>query len=204
MLRIRDLHKSFGSVKVIDNFNKDFDSGHIYLLTGCNGSGKTTLLKIIKGSLQLDKGEINIALEPRDHKITYVDSNSRSFLHRLSVKENLFYFMALDKKNRDLEKIRFFLSVFEQENLLDRNFALLSAGQMQIIAIIRGLLEDPRILILDEATSALDNSTEELIMESIKDFDPQITILVIAHRLNTLKYCNKIFELNDGILLRKA
>ena len=99
MLQILDLHKSFGSVKVIKNFNKDFDSGHIYLLTGSNGSGKTTLLKIIRGLVKEDRGEIRIQRSSSD-KLTfsYVDANNRSLLHRLSVKENLRYFMALNPR----------------------------------------------------------------------------------------------------------
>ena len=72
------------------------------------------------------------------------------------------------------------------------------------IGIARALYKESEFILLDEATSALDSTTEGLIMESIKDFNPQITILVIAHRTNTLKYCNKIFELNNGVLLKKG
>ncbi len=123
MLQISDLHKSFGSVKVINNFNKDFVSGSIYLLTGPNGSGKTTLLKIIKGLVKEDRGEIRVQRScPDKLTFSYVDANNRSFLHRLSVKENLRYFMALNKNDRVLEKIYQFADIFNASELLDEVF----------------------------------------------------------------------------------
>ena len=76
----------------------------------------------------------------------------------------------------------------------------LSGGQRQRIGIARALYHDPHVLILDEATSALDNVTEEIIMDAMHNLGDEMTIILIAHRLNTTKNCDKIFLLENGEL----
>ena len=79
----------------------------------------------------------------------------------------------------------------------------LSGGQKQRIAIARALYKNSELLIFDEATSALDNKTELSLVETLSRIDKQKTILIIAHRLSTLKYCDRVLELKDGRLLKK-
>ena len=76
----------------------------------------------------------------------------------------------------------------------------LSGGQRQRIGIARALYHDPQLLLLDEATSALDNYTEELIMDSIDKLKNKITIIIVAHRLSTVKNCDKVFVLEKGLI----
>ena len=76
----------------------------------------------------------------------------------------------------------------------------LSGGQRQRIGIARALYHNPKVLILDEATSALDNSTEQAVMEEVKNMAKDLTIIIIAHRLNTVKNCDNIFLLEKGEL----
>ena len=76
----------------------------------------------------------------------------------------------------------------------------LSGGQRQRIGIARALYHSPKILILDEATSALDNQTEQVVMDAVNNLRKNITIILIAHRLNTIKNCDVIFELDEGQL----
>ena len=78
----------------------------------------------------------------------------------------------------------------------------MSGGQIQRIGIARALYKNPSVLILDEATSALDVHTERLVMNSINNISEKITIIIIAHRLNTLKNCEKIFLLEKGEIIR--
>ena len=84
------------------------------------------------------------------------------------------------------------------ETNVGENGILLSGGQRQRIGIARALYKESEVIILDEATSALDNKTEERIMESINLLDKTKTILIIAHRLTTLKKCSKIIKIKDG------
>ena len=79
---------------------------------------------------------------------------------------------------------------------------MLSGGQKQRIAIARAFYDNPDILVLDEATSALDNETEEEIMKEIYDVSKDRTLIIIAHRLTTLKDCNRIFVINNGEIER--
>ena len=76
----------------------------------------------------------------------------------------------------------------------------ISGGQKQRIGLARALYKNSSFLVLDEATSSLDIETESEIMKSIKNLDKKLTILIIAHRLNTLSYCDRVYEIKNGII----
>ena len=79
----------------------------------------------------------------------------------------------------------------------------LSGGQRQRIGIARALYHNPRLIVLDEATSALDNQTEQAVMDAVNNLSKNITIILIAHRLSTVKICDQIYLLNNGELKQK-
>ena len=80
----------------------------------------------------------------------------------------------------------------------------LSGGERQRIGIARALYNNPKVLILDEATSSLDNQTEKVVMEAVNNLSKDILIILIAHRLNTVKNCDKIFQLEKGRILNQG
>ena len=80
----------------------------------------------------------------------------------------------------------------------------LSGGQRQRIGIARALYHNPQVLIFDEATSALDNETEKAVMDAVNNLNKEITIILIAHRINTIKNCDIIYKLEKGQLLTQG
>ena len=89
------------------------------------------------------------------------------------------------------------------ETLVGERGVRLSGGQRQRIGIARALYHKPKILILDEATSALDNQTEEIVMKEIKNLSKDLTIIIIAHRLNTIKDCDMVFKIDKGQIIKQ-
>ena len=181
MLMLKNISKSFGEKSVLDDFSYEFQPNKIYKLSGHNGSGKTTLLRIISGSIIPDNGEIiSQNKEKGPPKITLIESNSRSFIQRLSVKENLFYFSALNGNFVNDRGCLETLSFWDSEDLVDKNMSELSSGQIQIISLIRGLLEKPSVLLLDECMSNLDAIKAEKVTNYIENFVEKNEHLVIS------------------------
>lgn len=179
MIEINLISKKFG-LEIFKNFSYRFSNNNIYFLNGPNGSGKSTLLKLIKGIYICDSGEINFDnnLNNKDH-VVYIDSNSRSFFHRLTVQQNLEYFYALHNRNDNLKTLKELLYLFDINSLLHKKFSSLSQGQMQIISIIRGLSSKPNIILLDEVFSSLDDRNKEIVFKYITSFIRKEKALVV-------------------------
>jgi ABC-type multidrug transport system ATPase subunit len=184
MLCIEKLYKSFNNDPVFTGFSYSFENNGIYRLEGPNGAGKTTLLKMIRGIVTQDSGLITLGCgTPLAKCTTYIDANNRSFLHRLTVKENLAYFLALNKQPQDIAMINSLLEEFNATHLLDKVFSLLSVGQMQLIALIRGLLEQPKLLLIDEALTNIDQQRIESIAGHLEAFanDSDRIVIICSH-----------------------
>ena len=178
---------------------------------GTTGCGKTTLVDIILGLLKPIKGKILVDgrsieenLPSWREKIGYVPQFI--FLLDSSIAENVAWGVNRDKI--DEQKIR---KCLEKAQILDfveslpdklktnvgENGVCLSGGQRQRIGIARALYRDPEVLVLDEATSALDNETENAFVEALDSLRGKLTIIMIAHRLTTIKNCDKIIRMNE-------
>ncbi len=185
--------------------------GEKIAIVGESGSGKTTLAKLLLRFYEPENGEIlaggkkisDLALAELRRSIAYVDQNT--FLFADTVMNNL----RLGNKNATESEIRRACEIscaaefieklpLGYETPLDENGANLSGGQRQRLAIARALLRDPQLLILDEATSNLDTITESGIKNTIFRFDSNLTCIIIAHRLSTVKSCDRIYVMNDG------
>ena len=189
-------------------------------LIGPTGCGKTTTIDIILGLLEAQKGTLEV-----DGKVI-TKQNSRSwqrsigyvpqhiFLSDNTVSANIAFGedprsinqKAVEKATKIANLHNFVideLSNHYQTTIGERGVRL-SGGQRQRIGIARALYHNPQVLILDEATSALDNQTEKAVMDAVNNLSKNITIILIAHRLNTVKNCDIIFKLDKGQLVAQG
>ena len=184
-------------------------------LIGSTGSGKTTIVDIILGLLEPQKGTLEIDeqiitkknLRAWQRSIGYVPQHI--YLSDNSIAANIAF--GVDYKNINMELVekaskianlhRFVVNELpdKYQTIVGERGVRLSGGQLQRIGIARALYNNPNVLILDEATSALDNQTEQAVMDAINNLlSKNITIILIAHRLSTVKKCDKIFLLENG------
>ena len=110
--------------------------------------------------------------------------------------------MELAAKKAQLEKFIMGLENKYQDRVGERGVRL-SGGQTQRVGLARALYKSSEVIIFDEATNSLDSYTEELIMNELNNLDENLTIIIVAHRLNTLKYCDVVYEVKDRKILKK-
>jgi ABC-type bacteriocin/lantibiotic exporter with double-glycine peptidase domain len=184
---------------------------------GTTGSGKTTIIDIILGLLEAQKGTLEIDnriiskknLRSWQSQVGYVPQSI--YLSDNTVAANIAFGVKPKDINYELvEEVSKIANLNDfivnelpekyQTNIGERGVKL-SGGQRQRIGIARALYHNPKILILDEATSALDNETEKSVMDAVNNLSKSITIILIAHRLNTVKNCDIVFKLSKGKLI---
>jgi ATP-binding cassette, subfamily B, bacterial PglK len=219
-ISIKDVSFSYEGTNevILDKVSFDLEAGSTTGIIGVSGSGKSTLINIIVGLFQPSSGKILIDneldilndLKSWQKAIGYVSQDV--FLSDESIMLNIAFGTNPDEIDR--EQIN---KVLKQAQLIDLIDSLpdgydtkvgergvqLSGGQRQRIGIARALYRQPDILILDEATSALDTKTEQDIMTSIDDLKGQLTIIIVTHRLITLKNCDDIYSVNKGKITKE-
>ncbi len=198
-------------VKIFDKANMTIKKGQSVGIMGPSGAGKSTIVDILLGLLHVQSGEIlcdgsNI-FSNYDSWLAQIGYIPQSiYLVDESIRENIAFGIDEDRINDDR-----IWEVMEEAQLADFVKSLpegldtkigdrgvrLSGGQRQRIGIARALYHDPEILVFDEATSALDNETEAAVMEAINSFQGRKTMVIIAHRLNTIEKCDVIYEVKD-------
>lgn len=200
------------SMVVLNDVSLSIKKGEKVALVGLSGAGKSTLMNILLGLLDSTRGEILIddknitkLTDEWHNSIGYIPQNITLF--DISLKENIAFGVNPDKididKIKELIKITNldqFVSELDEglETKLGENGAKVSGGQKQRIALARALYSSPQVIFLDEATSALDNQTEKLVVEALQNLNPEYTIVMIAHRLSTVRNCDRIFFMDDG------
>ena len=189
-------------------------------LVGTTGSGKTTTVDIILGLLESQKGTLQV-----DNKII-TKQNSRSWQRSIGYVPQYIYLsddtvaanisFGVNPKDiiqENVEKASKIANLHEfiinelpkqYETTIGERGVRLSGGQRQRIGIARALYHNPQVLILDEATSALDSQTEKAVMDAVNNLSKDMTIILIAHRLSTVKKCDQIYLLEKGELKNKG
>ncbi|WDF68360.1 ABC transporter ATP-binding protein [Sphingobacterium oryzagri] len=218
-LDMREIDFAYGSTNILSGVSLHIEKNKTVALVGESGSGKSTLVNIIAGLLPVDGGEYKVngqSIETYDrysfqHKIGYIAQDTVIFnasiydnvtLWADRTAENLLRFNDAIVKS----SMNGFVDSLEEkaETLLGNNGINLSGGQKQRISIARELFKNVDILILDEATSALDSETEKNIQKNIDALQGQFTIVIIAHRLATIKNADSIVLLDNGEILGKG
>ena len=187
---------------------------------GTTGAGKTTMLDILLGLLEPDSGDIlangvKIGADNRrqwQRQIGYVPQEI--VLTDTTIAQNIAFGVDPEKVDQDLVRKAAEMagiSEFIAEDLPEQygtkvgeRGVRLSGGQRQRIGIARALYRQPRVLVFDEATSSLDNETEKIVMSAIRDLAHKVTIIMVAHRINTLRPCDKVYRLELGKIVRQG
>lgn len=202
---------------VLNNLNLNIGRGSRLGIIGKTGSGKSTLLDLMMGLILPTKGRIEV-----DHtELTEV--NVRGWQKRIahvpqsiyltdnSIAENIAFGVPMDsidhhrmRKAAQMARIDGLVETLPRKynTSVGERGVMLSGGQRQRIGIARAFYKGADILIFDEATSALDGQTESDVMQSINDLGDSITVIVVAHRMTTLKNCTQIVEIKDGLISR--
>jgi len=185
-------------------------------LVGSTGSGKSTAIDLLLGLMQPEQGQLLVDGKPITQDNLRAWQNTLGFVPQSifladsSIRENIAF--GLPEHEIDDQKVRRATKMAHLEELIQElpnglntrvgeRGVQLSGGQRQRIGIARALYHDAEVMILDEATSALDGITEKLIMDAIHDFAGQKTIIMIAHRLATVKQCDTIYLLGKGTVV---
>jgi ABC-type multidrug transport system fused ATPase/permease subunit len=198
--------------KVLDGLNLIIRKGEAIALIGASGAGKTTLADMIMGLYEPQNGTIEmdgIDIYSIPHEwaniIGYVPQ--MVFLIDDTVRKNVAFGIRAEDISDEkiweaLEKaqLKDFVENLPKglDTIVGERGIKFSGGQRQRIAIARALYDDPEILILDEATAALDNETETAVMEAVESLRGRITMIIVAHRLTTIRNCDTIYEVKDG------
>lgn len=214
VMEFRDISFSYDDKKVLDKLSISAKRGQSIALVGKSGCGKSTIAKLLLGFYELMDGDIflegrsisNYSLEELRNKIAYVPQNP--YLFDGTIKDNIRY-GRLDSTDEEIVDAANMSNahdfIMEQEagydTLIGEGGANLSGGQKQRIAIARAINKKSSILLLDEVTSALDSESEEKVQQTIEKIMKKKTILIITHRLSTIKKVDKIYVIDEGKVL---
>lgn len=202
---------------IFDHAQMTIPVGSSVGIVGGSGSGKTTIVDILLGLLKVKEGTIcadgtNVMTDYRGwlKNVGYIPQ--MIFLLDDDIRKNVAF--GIREEEIDEEKLWYALKEAQLDEFVktlpegvhtgigERGIRL-SGGQRQRIGIARALYNDPEVLILDEATSALDNDTEAAIMESINRFQGRKTLIIIAHRLQTIEKCDLVYRVENGGIRRE-
>jgi ATP-binding cassette, subfamily B, bacterial PglK len=207
-----------GEKPAVKDISFNIPKNHTVGFVGSSGAGKTTLIDLIIGVMKPNTGEVRIDgsnihdnLSAWHRQIGYIPQSI--YLADDTIKSNIAF--GIPENKIDEEKVWSALSLAQLKDfvqnlpdgldtIIGEHGTRLSGGQRQRIGNARAVYHEPEILIMDEATAALDNETERAFMDGIESLRNKKTILLIAHRLSTVKNCDKVFFLKEGQLIAQG
>jgi ABC-type bacteriocin/lantibiotic exporter with double-glycine peptidase domain len=201
----------------IEEITFSIKRGEIIGVIGKSGSGKTTLVDVILGLLPPSGGEItlndkviNNSMRIWQDMVAYIPQEV--FVTDNTLRNNI----ALGEEVNNINQVKIDESILrsklksiveklpnKENTRLGENGISLSGGQKQRVSLARAIYHNREVLVMDEATSSLDEATEKEVVSEIKRLKGGITMLVVAHRYNTLKYCDRIYRLDDGHIVQE-
>ena len=215
MLQVQHLTKSYKTgtqlYPVLKDISFEVKKGEFVAVMGPSGSGKTTLLNCISCFIPHDEGKILLGDQDisglKEDELARVRNEKLGFVFQdfmlldgLTVFENICLPQIIaEKPAAQMEaKAGNFCHIFGIDKIMDKYPAMISGGEKQRISIARCILKDAPIVILDEATASVDTDNESYIQEAISELVKGKTLLVIAHRLNTIQNADQILVINNG------
>ena len=214
IIEIKNLSKSFGDIKAVDNLSFSVKKGELFAFLGENGAGKSTTINIMCDALKKDSGEVLIAGLNTDKDFYTVSSKigvvfQGSVLDSaLTVKDNLkvrasLYGIFGDEFSKRLDKLS---QMLDFKGIINRSVGKLSGGQRRRIDIARALFHSPEILILDEPTTGLDPQTRRLLWDVILDLRQKegLTVFLTTHYMEEAANADYIVVLDGGKIAAKG
>ncbi|MCC5922011.1 MAG: ABC transporter ATP-binding protein/permease [Cyclobacteriaceae bacterium] len=218
-LQLKDVSFAYGDEQILQNITLHIEKNKTYAFVGESGSGKTTLVNVLAGLLKPAEG--TFLLDEKDSKelkiasyqarIGYITQEPVVFNDSIFANVSFFAEATAENRARFEQACRqaaiwdYIQTLPNKENTqLGNNGINLSGGQKQRISIARELYKDIDILIMDEATSALDTETEKIIQDQIEAIKGQYTLLIVAHRLSTVRTADEVIFMRQGEIVEQA
>lgn len=209
-IELKNIKKTYGDRTVLDLENLSLEKGKITGITGPNGCGKSTLLNIISGLDEAYEGQVSYDGKPLgrreiDH-MTHVFQ--KPYLFKRTVEENISYPLKLRKigaKERTT-RVDDLIRALEIEDLREKRADRLSGGESQKVALARGLVFNPELLLLDEPTSNIDPESIKILEREILRFNRErgATVIIVTHNLEQAeRLCHNILYLEEGKVVRE-
>ena len=201
-------------IKVLDNVSFRVEAGQSIALVGETGSGKTTIVNLLSRFYDASEGEVKVdGIDVRDITIHSLRSHmgimlQDSFIFSGTIRDNIRY-GKLDATDEEIEAAcravcahEFIMSMPDgYDTVVSERGGSLSEGQKQLIALARTMISDPSVIVLDEATSSIDAKTEKMLKEGIDRLLEGRTSFIIAHRLATIRGCDRILLIDRGRII---
>jgi ABC-2 type transport system ATP-binding protein len=209
MIETKDLSKQFNDFVAVDGINLSVESGQILALLGQNGAGKTTTVRMLTALLQPSRGSARVAgfdVAKNGHDVRAsvgVLTEHHGLYMRMTALEYMDFFGQVYSLAPALRKSRSenLLEYFGLAEAAKRRIGEYSKGMRQKLALARAMMHEPKVLLLDEPTSALDSISEQAITESLHTLFKGRTVIIIAHRLQTVKEADEIIVFDSGQVL---